>query len=179
MLEKINKVQIFSFILFLTICTLAQDINRMSIDEKSGKPMLIGYCNRIAFNDTSFAWWYNSNYQTYSLDQDTVKLLKATLNSYNILTILGTWCSDSKREIPRLYKILDSTNYDFSKLKLISVGRDMRDITGEVSALDVKFVPTIIFYKNGIELGRIVESAQGTLEGDIFRIINKDLTRNN
>jgi len=36
-------------------------------DEKSGDPILIGICNREAFSDSNFAWWFNSEYKLFEL----------------------------------------------------------------------------------------------------------------
>ncbi len=51
------------------------NVNKKIIDENSGKPMLIGYTTREAFTDTSFSWWYNSEYKNYDVDVDALKPL--------------------------------------------------------------------------------------------------------
>ena len=38
--------------------------------------------------------------------------------------------------------------------------------------LDIELVPTFIFYRNGEELGRIVETPEDTLEKDLAEIVN-------
>ena len=88
---------------------------------------------------------------------------------------MGTWCSDSRREVPRFYKIMDSTGYDSNKINLIMVGRQLKDITGAVAKYNVELVPTIIFYENGAEKGRIVEAPKETLEKDIVSILKGKL----
>lgn len=163
-------------LILLSIGLHAQEFNNTELDEKSGKSMLMGYVNRDAFKDSSFHWWYKSGYETYVLNKDTLKGLENSINNYQIIAVIGTWCSDSKREVPRFYKILDSTGYDFKRLKMIAVGRKVRDITGEVADLAVEFVPTFIFLKDENEIGRIVEAPEGILEGDIKRIMEKDIT---
>ncbi len=55
-------------LLFITIFSLinfAQDFNTIIIDDESDKPMLIGYCTREAFDDTSFSDWWNEEYNMY------------------------------------------------------------------------------------------------------------------
>ncbi|MCB4234942.1 hypothetical protein LDL59_07065 [Kaistella anthropi] len=52
-----------------------------------------------------------------------MNLKKKKLNSYGITVVMGTWCEDSYREVPRLMKILESMNFPEQKLKIIAVNR--------------------------------------------------------
>ena len=58
-----NKVLIITILLISTIT--AQEKNKIFIDSKSGQAMLVGLCDREAFADTNFAWWFNSGYKFY------------------------------------------------------------------------------------------------------------------
>jgi thiol-disulfide isomerase/thioredoxin len=160
-------------LIILSVTLKAQEINKLIIDEKSEKPMLIGICDRSAFTDTSFSWWFNSEYNMYTLDTLTLDSISGKLNDYTITIVMGTWCSDSRREVPRFYKILDRLNYDQKKLTLICVNHEKKNPNGDIENLAIKFVPTIIFYKNNDELGRIVETPQETLEKDVLKIVVK------
>ena len=84
---------------------------------------------------------------------------------------MGTWCSDSRREVPRFFKILDAVNYPSDKVAIICVDEDKKTRGNELTGLKIELVPTLIFYKNGNELGRIVESPNDTLEKDIIKIL--------
>ncbi len=72
--------------------------------------MLIGYCTREAFNDTSFSEWWNEEYDMYEVDVETAEEIKDNLEDVEIKLVMGTWCSDSRREVPRFYKILMKLN---------------------------------------------------------------------
>ena len=134
--------------------------------------MLIGYTTVDAFNDTSFSWWWNSEYKMYDVDSTDVEELKAKLENVDIKIVMGTWCSDSRTEVPHFYKILDSINYPKDKVTLINVNRDKLGLENEVEELNINFVPTFIFYKAGEELGRIVEMPYETLEKDMLEILS-------
>ncbi len=140
-------------------------------DPLSQQPMLLGYCSRQAFQDTSFSWWFNSVYDMYEVDSASIELLKDKLNNISITIVMGTWCSDSRREVPKLFKILDQIKFPSDKIKIITVGRDRKGIGSETDKLDIELVPTIIFYRNGSEIGRIVESPKISLEKDMIKIL--------
>ncbi|MFZ0452215.1 MAG: thioredoxin family protein, partial [Ignavibacteriaceae bacterium] len=89
----------------------------------------------------------------------------------NIEIVMGTWCSDSRREVPRFFKILDAVNYPSNKVGIICVDEDKKTQSNELDGLKIELVPTIIFYKDGNELGRIIESPHDTLEKDMIKIL--------
>ena len=150
----------------------AQEFNTITTDEKTDKPMLIGYTTLEAFNDTSFSWWWNSAYNMYDVDSVDVEELKIKLEDVDIKIVMGTWCSDSRTEVPHFYKILDELNYPEEKVTLINVNRDKEGFENEVEGLDINFVPTFIFYKYGEEMGRIIEMPYETLEKDMLEIVS-------
>ena len=154
----------------------AQDFNTITIDEKTDKPMLIGHTTLEAFNDTSFSWWWNSAYNMYEVDSADAEELKVNIEDVNIKIVMGTWCSDSRTEVPHFYKILDEINYPEDKVTLINVNRDKRGLENEVEGLDINFVPTFIFYKSGEEIGRIIEMPYETLEKDMLELVTANVS---
>jgi len=163
---------LLSIVLLLGINLFAQGMNFVSKDPNSGKPMLLGYCNREAFSDSSFSWWYNSEYNMYELDTTALKDVGDKLAGVDIEIVMGTWCSDSRREVPRFYNILDYLHYPADKIKLLMVGRDKKGKSDETEGLNIEKVPTFIFYKDCEELGRIIEVPVESLEKDMDKILN-------
>lgn len=166
-----KKIFIVLF-LMLSIKGMSQQTNCMTKDAANGKPMLIGYCTREAFSDSSFAWWFNSEYNMYEVDSTALKNASEKLKDDGITIVMGTWCSDSRREVPRFYKILDYLGYPSDKVKLIMVNRNKKGSSDETDGLNIERVPTIIFYENDKELGRIVEYPQESLDKDMVKILN-------
>lgn len=134
--------------------------------------MLIGKSNREGLQMDAFKEWFNPGYQDYKADPDTFEKLKPLLKDVSILVFMGTWCEDSQRDVPHLYKILDDAGYDESKLTLINVSEEKTTPQGFEKEHDILNVPTIIFYKNEKELGRIVEYPIETLEKDMLAILS-------
>ncbi len=162
--------QISLFVIIISINLFAQD-GITVIDEQTDEPMLLGRHNREAFSDSSFSWWFNEEYEYYSIDDSVLVFLKDRMENVNVTVVMGTWCSDSRREVPHFYKIVDYLGFDESNIDLICVDRAKVGVADEVDGLNIKLVPTFIFYKDGEELGRIVETPEGTLEKDISEII--------
>lgn len=170
-----NKVKnIFLFGLLLYVNVLAQDYNTIITNEKSGEPMLIGFTTLEAFNDTSFSGWWNSEYDMYNVDSTTVGKLNYEMENFDLTVVMGTWCSDSRREVPRFYKILDKISYPTEKVILINVDREKHGLADEVDSLGINFIPTFILSKDGKELGRIVESPYESLEKDMLEILTAE-----
>ncbi len=144
----------------------------MVVDEKSGKTMVVGVCDRTVFADTNFSWWYDSEYNNYEVNNDSITGLKEKLENVTIDIVFGSWCSDSRREVPRFLKILDDLKFDYKNLSMIAVNRKKEAEGTKVKELDIKLVPTFIFYREGKEIGRIIETPVGTLEGDLKRILD-------
>jgi len=168
------KAFVFSILLgsFIT-GSFAQEFNATIRDSKSDSEILYGFCNREGLTMEPFNAWYESEYESYHVDE--VNLLEMNhdmLSLSNLTIVLGTWCSDSQREVPRMLKILDYLNYPEDNLELICVDRAKDAENTEVSELQIDLVPTFIFYLEGDELGRIIETPNESLEIDLTEIFS-------
>ena len=141
------------------------------MDEKTGNPMLIGKTEINVFQQSEFSEWYNSEYFGYEPDEFVLDQIKMNIDSVNIQIFMGTWCSDSRREVPRFIKILDQLDFDKNNLQLINIDRKKQSPNSEEKDKNIKFVPTFILSKNEIEIGRIIEFPIVTLESDILDIL--------
>ncbi len=147
-----------------------EQINDTVVYEES--VMLLGKANRNGFQMDAFKDWFNTGYANYEVDSETVEKLKPLLKDITITVFMGTWCEDSQRETPHFYKIIDETGFDESKLTLITVSEEKTTPQGFEEGKNITNVPTIIFYKNDKELGRIVEYPIESLEKDMFAILS-------
>ena len=66
---------------------------------------------------------------------------------------------------------MDEAGYPVEKTEIICVDRDRKDSSGEVDSLNIELVPTFIFYRDGDEIGRIIETPQQSIEEDTYRIL--------
>jgi len=143
-----------------------------------GSILLLGKADRKGLEREDFKDWFAPGYKDYTPIPEVIRKLKPLIKNVDITLFMGTWCEDSHRDVPHLYKILDDLNYDESKLTVYAVSEDKTTPEGYEKGLDIQQVPTIIFYKNGKELGRIVEYSIKTVEEDMFAILNGDNYKN-
>ena len=140
--------------------------------------MLLGIQTKDQLLKSPYSDWYLKEHDEYTIDKKNVEeLKKEKLSSYKMIVVLGTWCDDSHREVPRLMKILESINFPEQKLTIIAVNRKKEAPGGEEGIYNIQRVPTIIVQKYGKEIGRIIEyPASGYLERDLLEIVRKDNT---
>lgn len=148
---------------------------------KSGEVNMTGVVNEQNFSDKPFSTWYKKGYNAYKTEAVDQKDLKKLLSGVTIEVYFGTWCEDSRREIPRFMRIVNDLGLDKTKIKLVAVNEDKTAFWGEEIGKDIKRVPTFIFYKKDAtfdkypsEIGRIVEAPIESLERDMIKILKKE-----
>ncbi len=155
----------------------AQPFNQEVTPEK-GSPLLLGKINKEVLSEKSYSEWFIPNYESYTPNMVDIAGLKENLSEYTITVFFGTWCGDSKKELPRFYKILDSINFPLERLTVVGLARDRDNYKqspgGEEEGLNIHRVPTFIFYKDGKEVNRIVEHPVKTIEDDMSRILRNE-----
>ncbi|MFV0248811.1 MAG: TlpA family protein disulfide reductase [Tenacibaculum sp.] len=159
---------IFIFLVFG--CASGKDFSASK--DKQGN--LIGKLSRKHLEQEPYASdWFNDFYSYYKLDSSVVTQLKKYLKQVKIIGFMGTWCSDSMREIPTFYKLLDQADFNFKNLEIFGLDRNKKG-KGLEKGYNIIRVPTLIFYKNGREIGRFVEHPlnDSTIEADILKIVS-------
>jgi hypothetical protein len=140
-------------------------------DPKKQQPMLVGKCSCSNLKKGSFKEWFTKEYREYTVDTKTLDLLKGQWKDIRIVMVLGTWCSDSRREVPRFYKILDYVGFKKKNLKVICVDREKKAGDLDLSSYNIQYVPTMIIYRGKGEMGRIVENPRESLEKDLYKFV--------
>ncbi|MGK2856464.1 MAG: HEAT repeat domain-containing protein [Thermoanaerobaculia bacterium] len=119
---------------------------------------------------------YRVRKEAYEPDLDTLSYLASVIQPEDRLEVfLGTWCDDSQREIPKLLRILDALEVAgvALPLRLVSVDRTKQLPAGLVEGRGLEKVSTILYVRDGVELGRIVERPVGLLEEDLLALALK------
>jgi len=170
-----KKIFLLAAMLF-SVVTFAQSSDyEISKDDENGAVVFKG---EISFEDLkkepTFGWM-NKGAASYKPGKEDLKYLKEYLPQYELVILMGTWCDDSQRLIPELYKILQAANYPMAKVKMYGVNRAKETKNIEHKLYRLEKVPTIIVYKDHSELGRIVENVKQSMEGDLVELISNDM----
>ena len=170
--DVMKKTIFFPIIIILLSCADSEKINQEIISYED-EPILVGEIDLLGLSKEPYKTWFDENYQTYVVDLESLQ--EAPFEDIEIDLFLGTWCEDSQLQVPQFYKILVQTGYDMSNFRMIAVDnhpdRDLQSPEGEHQGMNIEFVPTFIFYREGKEIGRIVEYPEDTLEKDMARIL--------
>lgn len=90
-----------------------------------------------------------------------------------VTVYLGTWCGDSKRELPRLWRALDETGGAAPvAFRYVAVGRDKKEPVALTADADLLYVPTFVVARDGREVGRIVEESPHGVERDLLALLD-------
>lgn len=162
-------------LLFL-LGALTINAQNQEIRTEDNPPFLLGPITVDRLIKEPYDSWYAAGYETYQVDKSLVELFQKKLEKYTLKLFLGTWCGDSKREVPRIIKILEAAKFPLENLTLIALDRRpgtyKKSPSGEEKAWNIQKVPTLIFLKNGKEINRIVESPLDSLEEDMLAILH-------
>lgn len=130
----------------------------------------LGWLDRSVFDKPSLAE-FKAVYDTTQIDPAMVEMIRGVNSDVDVIVFLGTWCPDSKREVPRFLKIADLTGITAERVRLYGLDRSKKSQDGETEKYAITRVPTFVFLKDGVEIGRITEFPQMTLEGDLLSIL--------
>jgi len=134
--------------------------------------MIVGKFKKDDLQQEPFASWFNKGYEEFTPSPEAMETIKKHISDYEIVGFVGTWCPDSRREIPKFYKILEDAGYDMSKLTMVGVTRGKSTPENLEEGYDMHRVPTFIFMKDGKEVNRFVEYAAESTEDDIAKIVS-------
>ena len=145
------------------------------VTDAGGDQQLLGQLTQASLSSPPFNEWFDAGADQYNPDGDFITRTR-NLQDFEIEVFMGTWCGDSRREVPRLIKTLRALNFPEQQLSIVGVNRTTdqykQSPNGEQAGKNIHRVPTIIFYRNGKEVNRIVETPVTSIEEDIHTIVS-------
>jgi thiol-disulfide isomerase/thioredoxin len=143
-----------------------------TIDFSEQITWLLGYIDPDQFLKPPHSEWFLKGYDAYQPAQEAVgKLTQIKTDDLSIQIVLGTWCPDSRREVPRFKKILDLWKFPDANVTFIGVDNSKLAPIGGYDKLEIERVPTFIIFRNKVETGRIIENPVASLEQDMINIL--------
>jgi len=169
---RIYRNLLISGLLIILTASLSIAQEKDRFDYFDPETWLLGDFNYNSLLNAPHDRWFSKEFNNYELDDEAFMEIEAAgIDSIEILVVLGTWCSDSRREVPRFMKIIETLGYDRERIRFIGVDSYKEAPVPSYGSMDIERVPTFIFYKNNFELGRIIEYPEASLERDMLRIL--------
>ncbi len=133
---------------------------------------LLGYINPLQFSKPPHSEWFLKGFNEYQPVGEVIgKLALLNKDDLSIRIVLGTWCPDSRREVPRFMKIIDLLQFPADKVIFIGVDNTKIAPVGGYDTLGIERVPTFIILQDKVETGRIIENPVTSLEQDMLNIL--------
>ncbi len=151
---------------------LSAQINKTVFDEVKEQEILIGECNPEGFRSEGFNSWFDAEYDAFQVN-DEFFVPGYNIQFDSVYVFLGTWCSDSKREVPRFCKIMDHTYFAGTPVRYFALDGNKHTDVINTKEFYIDYVPTFIFYYRGNELCRIIEAPKLSLEEDIMDLLSR------
>lgn len=176
-MTKMVKMAALILLLFLISGLFAQvsesDKPFYEIVESSGNKLVKGDITPEVLWSYFPEW--QEEYRNYQPDTLAIQKMAAISDSCQIICVLGSWCSDSRVEVPAFLKAFDLAANPLLQLHLIAVDHSKKVNSHYFPNVEVNAVPTFIISCNGREIGRMVEFPQKTFETDFVDLIHKNL----
>ena len=104
-------------------------------------------------------------------DAEVAQLAKQ-LHHKDIVVVFGTWCHDSQREVPRLLNLIEKVKRNHPEVEftttLHAVAPSEQRDQAIVNQYQLTYVPTIMLFSDGQEIGRIIERSEKSLALDMI-----------
>jgi hypothetical protein len=114
---------------------------------------------------------WQEKYQNCVPSPDLLAAVRTKLDKVTFVVYLGLWCSDSRNNVPQFLKILDALETPIPARYLSVPRKPNSDVKFYDEDLKVERVPTFIVYRNGTEIGRIIENPKTGMLEDLADIV--------
>ena len=148
-------------------------INQSISDPKSNGEILVGYSTLEGITDTAFLSSYRQEYDRFRSRKEVMNQIYPLLDGITVTIVMGTWCSDSREQVPRFFRLFNDLEHSFADPLIICVDREKKAGDLSLEGMNIIKVPTFIVYYKGTELGRIIETPKTTMDQDFLDILKK------
>ncbi|HRG57336.1 MAG TPA: thioredoxin family protein [Bacteroidia bacterium] len=111
--------------------------------------------------------WFKDGYINYQPNNSAVGVLRELPKDIQLYVFAGTWCEKSQQLIPQFYKVADLAGIPKQRITLCFLDRDKRSSQGVENNFGINTTPVFIILQKGVEIGRITESVNQSIEADL------------
>lgn len=157
--------------------TAANYSNSIGINANN-QAVLLGFCSPQMLLEKPFSDWFVPNYTNYKADSNSIIAINKAFKKKRIEIYAGTWCGESKADIPKLLRILRDAAVDSTQIKLIFLNNTAnlykQSPQHEEEGKNIVRTPTYIIYNGKKEMGRIIDSPIESFEKDLLKILRNE-----
>lgn len=125
-----------------------------------------------------FSAWYIPNYNKAQIDSSSIPAISKAFKKKRIEIFAGTWCGESRADLPTMLKILHAAEVDSTQIKLIFLNNTRAQYKQspqhEEIGKNIVRTPTYIIYNGTKEMGRIIDSPVESFEKDLLKILRNE-----
>lgn len=167
-----KKIVLLSFLGLMSLISFGQTMNQIILDERINREILIGEIDMDGILGPVFGEYYHKEFDSYQAETSSIeKLILHNAPGFTYTIVLGTWCGDTKREVPRMLKVLTEIGVEMENIHLIAVDTRKQAPGTSLESLSILKVPTLIVFHSRKEIGRIVETPFNSIEQDLLEIL--------
>jgi len=137
----------------------------------SAEEVLLGRVRASSLPSITESW--SKDYEAYEPAAEDLRTLSTLKGPADLDVYFGSWCGDSRRELPRLVKILDRASPPGLRVRFYALDRTKTKPARLARRGSIERVPTIVLRAAGQEIGRIVESPSTSLEHDLALLVGR------
>lgn len=161
-------------VLLILFTVLNYTLYAQDVDFRDPETWLLGYFEPDELLQSPHDNWFNKEFDSYQIDNESfMELAEMSLKDIEVLIVLGTWCPDSRREVPRFMKLAQLIGLDQGLISMMGTDSYKEAPVENYENLNIERVPTFIFYHKKNEIGRIIEYPVASLEKDIIGILRR------
>lgn len=140
------------------------------------EPVLVGPLSRAEI-EAAVPGWVAAEIESRPDPAGAVEMTEAGSADSRVTVYLGTWCSDSRRELSRFWRALDDAGGEVAfDLDYVGVNRDKDEPAEALAGLGLQYVPTFVVEIDGVEVGRIVEESPNGIERDLAALLRGEVS---
>jgi hypothetical protein len=158
--------------------TVASTYSNSVVINENNQTVLLGNCAPQMLQIQPFSTWFIPNYKNAQIDSSEISAISKAFKKKRIEIYAGTWCGESKADLPKMMKILHAAGVDSIQIKLIflnNTAAQYKQSPGhEEAGKNIVRTPTYIIYNGKKEMGRIIDSPIESFEKDLLKILRNE-----
>lgn len=154
-------------------CTAAPEA---VVDAGTPEPELVGRLTRAEI-EAAVPDWVGAQIEAAPDPDQAVAMASAGSPQSRVTVYLGTWCSDSRRELARFWRAMDEAGGEVTfEIDYVGIRRDKARRDPSLESVGLLYVPTFVVEEAGAESGRIVETSPNGIEFDLAALLDGEVT---